>query len=262
MAKLNKLKLKAHITTGAVFKKVKTLIDPAVWVQFERRLRDNDESVLEDLKQIIDVFKRESISIDDLYFCNRHPHQLLKLLALSVTPSLRPDFHFQKEIDLRSRMIDMLFEAGANPNIMLSDGQPGDKELFWVLFSDVARSGHVAMIHKFIKAGANVNASDQSGLTALHTVAITSAVENVTEVMDILIHHGADLNAKTQGGVTVIELARLCKVTRAINHLEGIDLAHKERKELEEAIAPKVKNSAKESPLRISSKSSKSSQAL
>lgn len=55
----------------------------------------------------------------------------------------------------------------------------------------------------FLKAGKNVNAKDQSGLTALHCAAANSR----REIAELLISKGANVNAKATDGLTPLHYA-------------------------------------------------------
>jgi hypothetical protein len=68
-----------------------------------------------------------------------------------------------------------------------------DEELF-----DAVKKGDTAKVKKLLEKGADVNARDIDGSTALHIAARFGHVE----VAELLISHGADVNAKSNYGLT------------------------------------------------------------
>ena len=75
------------------------------------------------------------------------------------------------------------------------------------------RKEDTAKVRQLIKKGANVNAKDKYGMTALHWVTVTAAdaddagAENVLMIAKLLIDNGADVNAKGDGGGTPLHTA-------------------------------------------------------
>ena len=68
---------------------------------------------------------------------------------------------------------------------------------------DAAKSGDIAALKQLIAAGANVNAKDQYGGTAL----MYAAIHDNAAAVDLLLNNHADINATTGDGVTALELA-------------------------------------------------------
>lgn len=65
-----------------------------------------------------------------------------------------------------------------------------------------AHKGEFEEIKVLIQKGADVNAPDENGATALHSAAVT---HNFT-IVRYLVSHGADVNAKTKTGLTPLHL--------------------------------------------------------
>ena len=73
-----------------------------------------------------------------------------------------------------------------------------DKNKFTALHS-VAGQDDVEMAELLIKAGADVSAKNDVGMTPLHIAQYASAVE-------VLVRHGADVNARAKGGWTPLHV--------------------------------------------------------
>ena len=70
----------------------------------------------------------------------------------------------------------------------------------------------------FINRGANVNASDQYGNTALHWAAISGGV-NFTAALEVLLDNGCDINARNRDGCTPLFFASCCNKIKAVETL-------------------------------------------
>src|SRR5262245_11343787 len=80
---------------------------------------------------------------------------------------------------------------------------------------DVVVTGQVAEARTIISGGADVNAKDQEGVTAL----MRAASAGRGDMVRLLIASGADANAKTTGGVTAVMMASLAGYTSALEPL-------------------------------------------
>ena len=67
-------------------------------------------------------------------------------------------------------------------------------------FLKLCKSGNVGKVEEAIKDGANVNAKDNDGNTAL----MWAAYNGHTERVKLLIEHGANINAKDNDGETAL----------------------------------------------------------
>jgi hypothetical protein len=74
--------------------------------------------------------------------------------------------------------------------------------------------GHVDVVEVLLAKGADINAKDKNGLTALDL----ASYEGRVNVVKLLLAKGADINAKDKGGLTVLGLASY------IGHQEVVDL--------------------------------------
>jgi hypothetical protein len=66
------------------------------------------------------------------------------------------------------------------------------------------KKGHVAIAHAFLAKGADVNAPDKHGGTALHW----AVGGGKAEIVKLLLDHGADASARDAHGQTALDLAQ------------------------------------------------------
>ena len=84
----------------------------------------------------------------------------------------------------------------------------GNTALMWAASWRASSSGHVEMVKILLAAGANPNAADDlGGLTALHTAASWGQYTEAVEVIKILLSAGANLNATNDDGETALHYA-------------------------------------------------------
>jgi hypothetical protein len=81
-----------------------------------------------------------------------------------------------------------------------------------MIIADAAQSRDLAAVKKLLKEGADVNAAQGDGMTALHWAALNGDAE----IAQMLLYAGANVSAKTRlGGYTPLHLARrLCRRRR------------------------------------------------
>ncbi|CAN0314543.1 unnamed protein product, partial [Ectocarpus fasciculatus] len=85
----------------------------------------------------------------------------------------------------RLTVAETLLKSGADPDVRF-----GRSDRYSPLYLAV---GSTAMVRALLQHGANVDSSDQLGLTALHW----AAVMNSSALIDVLVEAGADLEALT-----------------------------------------------------------------
>lgn len=86
-----------------------------------------------------------------------------------------------------------------------------------LLDRDFMKTATPADIRKEIEKGADVNARDKDGVTAL----VFAAVLESPEVAKILIQNGADVNARYKDGTTALDLAYDSENAEVITVLEN-----------------------------------------
>ena len=77
----------------------------------------------------------------------------------------------------------------------------------------------VGCVEYLIGLGADINAKDKDGYTAIHHVA---RYDNWIEFVKALVTNGADVNAQDNFGMTPLDTAMLFKNSAAIEYLSGI----------------------------------------
>jgi len=96
-----------------------------------------------------------------------------------------------------------IFIAAGMPIDVESDGRTA--------LMSAAMMGHVEAGKFLIEAGADVNKTDLTGALPLLRLSMQC---KATELVKAFIKAGADLNAKMEGGITALEMARLAKCTQ------------------------------------------------
>ena len=87
---------------------------------------------------------------------------------------------------------------------------------------DAAKAGDIEAVKKHLADGADVNAKNRSGATALHSTPLCEAAGGGhKEVVELLIAKGADVNVKNAYGTTPLDWAIMSK------HTETADLLRK-----------------------------------
>ncbi|KAL5017799.1 hypothetical protein ScPMuIL_003521 [Solemya velum] len=84
-------------------------------------------------------------------------------------------------------------------------------------FLRAARGGDTAEVLKFLGQGVDVNACNESGLTALHL----SSKEGIVVMVTSLLEHGADIECTTKRGNSALHLASLAGQTEVVKVLVG-----------------------------------------
>ena len=77
--------------------------------------------------------------------------------------------------------------------------------------------GNIEAVNQHLAAGADVNAKDSAGGTALHGAVFRGS----KEVAELLISNGADVNAKTKRGETPLDQAKRHPETAALLRKHG-----------------------------------------
>lgn len=73
---------------------------------------------------------------------------------------------------------------------------------------------HIDIVRVLLQGGAEVNARDLQGLTPLHMTA--QVINNSTEVAEVLLAHSADVNARDEDGHTPLHVAAKWKSTSSV----------------------------------------------
>ena len=80
-----------------------------------------------------------------------------------------------------------------------------------------ARKGWGDALQMLIEVGADLDARDKEGQTAI----LLAVAKNRVEAVRILIEAGADINAMTPRGVTPLDVAKNPKITRLLETAGG-----------------------------------------
>ena len=117
-------------------------------------------------------------------------------------------------------VVQALLDAGASPDIFSDEDVPSDGQtaLMQVATSFFAAGGRRReVIQAIARAGANLNAKDSEGRTALIWAAIGSYADSVTALIEV----GADLDAKDADGNTALMVAKDRKFEKLVNLLRS-----------------------------------------
>jgi uncharacterized protein len=95
------------------------------------------------------------------------------------------------------KALQRYLDGEGDPNCPDQDGS--------TLLHDAAMCGYEPLARALLKAGANVNARNVHGYTALHKVCANSRI--VGHMANVLLDGGADINARTLSGWTALHAA-------------------------------------------------------
>ena len=98
---------------------------------------------------------------------------------------------------------------------------------------NAARSGDTETIRLLLKKGADINAKDNGGNTAL----MLAALEGRTDVVKLLLDKGADVNAKNNGDFTALGSARVLGYTPIVQLLQQVAAIASSGKPVNAAVA-------------------------
>jgi uncharacterized protein len=130
---------------------------------------------------------------------------------ITVLAGATPLYRATRATDLAA--IKALIEKGANPNVAVKDGSTplmvasgfgarrssNDEDVV----EKAGRADPLDAVKMFVEAGAQVNAVNDTGSTALHYAALTGAVR----IVEFLAANGAALDVKNKLGKTPLEIA-------------------------------------------------------
>jgi ankyrin repeat protein len=129
---------------------------------------------------------------------------------IKVTPGYTALFRAVKSTDVPA--IRLMMEKGGNPSIaatdhstpiMLAAGQGAPLTVTEDTIQGGDRGDPIEVIKLFIQAGADVNAANDLGFTAMHYAAQTGR----TQIVELLAANGAKLDVKNKAGKTPLDLA-------------------------------------------------------
>ena len=118
----------------------------------------------------------------------------------------------QEAADLDRQVMEVLGQVSGSPPDELGPGTflPGSSLEYW------ACVGRTDQVKLELQKGADVNARDDFGYTALHA----AAENNHVEIVKLLLTHGADRDAKVESGETAIDYARANGYNEVVRLLE------------------------------------------
>jgi len=132
---------------------------------------------------------------------------LIMVLSLNHPAACQNDQHSLDVQLIRAAMdgkqVDVLYWLGKGANVdgTLADGKTA---LIWA-----ASNGHIEVVKVLLnwRPGANVNAADHLGFTALMAAVLGYDKEKTLEVVKLLLAAGANVDAKNVKGWTALKLA-------------------------------------------------------
>lgn len=87
-----------------------------------------------------------------------------------------------------------------------------------------ARTGKLDLVAWLLKRGADPNAGNVNGTTALMYAKTQTFASGSTDVMDLLIENGADINQADSKGLTALDYVKL-RASQLINYFESRDVS-------------------------------------
>ena len=104
---------------------------------------------------------------------------------------------------LQKGAVELLLSHAADPSLKTKEGFTASDFLNSRLI-DASSAGNVELIAKLLAAGADVNATDQNGITPL--IAASSSLQK--GAVELLLSHAADPSLKTKQGFTAYDFAK------------------------------------------------------
>ena len=108
----------------------------------------------------------------------------------------------------KTRIIDSLLQAGADPNQPFTKGETRGVVGETLLIAAM-RQQHPPLVEALLNAGADVNATDNRGRNALHLLAYTPHFKESSKIAQLLIEAGCDVNQVDDRGETVMHIAAM-----------------------------------------------------
>ena len=108
----------------------------------------------------------------------------------------------------KTRIIDSLLQAGADPNLPFTNGETRGIVGETLLIAAM-RQQHPPLVEALLNAGADVNATDNRGRNALHLLAYTPHFKESSKIAQLLIEAGCDVNQVDDRGETVMHIAAM-----------------------------------------------------
>ncbi len=174
---------------------------PLLWACMEDRYNAVDMLINAGAK--VDVKNNDGDTPISLAMNSERSVEMLRLLTAKMTVIS------DKELLVRAIQADKFEEAmvliQADADVNYADPESG----YTPLMEDVSAEGNTdALIQALVKAGANVNAQDKQGQTALLMACFTDGKRDVAK---LLLKNGADPNIKSLDGDLPLQMAILAK---------------------------------------------------